>query len=525
MGANSTLVDAAFKLGASEAAVAVPNMKPLYDSNLAIAEKAFGVLTGAVDGIKKQQETIRIARDKQLKGFTSIADETYAKLYTMDEGLPEKVVTALRNEIESLQTDFEKYNTYGKNDTKENNAARTRITSELKRITNSVTGTRTAFMAISGDAKDWNRNRIDPDNIATLQSFLNIKDMDMNDNVTVEYVRGELTFTNTDTGKSFTAKEMRKAVPSVDKNIQTFSTKRVGDAQAAGKTDGYDGVKNRYSRPEVISSVKSEYMSEILTDEDFMNAATIETVGGVQAFKLALMDHEAIPIEIIKHMYYTEDGENVPLGEIFAKFDKVDDGVIDSKDVAKMNPQELILFEENHKRMISALTNIYDDAFDLQTSKSLFADYAVDAEKQAYNRFYTEESTKRETKELTASEKARKKAEALKASQYQIGGPSAKVRNPATGLLEPTGYKYDKNGNLLFDDSEFLKNIQTGIQTKDYFGNTYKPVIRNGKMVGYNIFDAIGKDKYVTFKTADQVLGFGYQAGLKVDFDPNSYKK
>ena len=139
---------------------------------------------------------------------------------------------------------------------------------------------------------------------------------------------------------------MRKAVPSVDKNIQTFSTKRVGDAQAAGKTDGYDGVKNRYSRPEVISSVKSEYMSEILTDEDFMNAATIETVGGVQAFKLALMDHEAIPIEIIKHMYYTEDGENVPLGEIFAKFDKVDDGVIDSKDVAKMNPQELILFEE-----------------------------------------------------------------------------------------------------------------------------------------------------------------------------------
>ena len=145
--------------------------------------------------------------------------------------------------------------------------------------------------------------------------------------------------------------------------------------------------------------------------------------------------------------------------------------------------------------------------------------------KQAYNRFYTEESTKRETKELTASEKARKKAEALKASQYQIGGPSAKVRNPATGLLEPTGYKYDKNGNLLFDDSEFLKNIQTGIQTKDYFGNTYKPVIRNGKMVGYNIFDAIGKDKYVTFKTADQVLGFGYQAGLKVDFDPNSYKK
>lgn len=122
--------------------------------------------------------------------------------------------------------------------------------------------------------------------------------------------------------------------------------------------------------------------------------------------------------------------------------------------------------------------------------------------------------------QLTAEEKAK-----LKASQYQIGGPSAEVRNPATGKLQPTGYKYDKNGNLLFDDSKFLKDIQTGIQTKDYFGNTYKPVVRNKKVIGYEIYDAIGKDKYITYKTVDQVLGFGYQAGLKVDFDPNSYKK
>jgi hypothetical protein len=527
MGADRTLVDAAFKLGASEAAVAVPNMKPLYDSNLAMAEKAYSTITGAVNGVKKSQETIRIARDKQLKGFTKIADQTYDKLYTMDEGLPEKVVTALRNEIESLQADFESYNTYGKNDTRENNAARTRITGELKRITNSVVKTRTAFMDISGDAKDWNRNRVDPANIATLQSFLNIKDMDLNDDITVEYIKGELTFKNAITGKSFTAKGMRDAVPSINKGIQTFSTGRLSTAQKAGKTDGYDATDNRYKRDEVISAAKSEYMSEIMTDEDFMNASTIETVDGVQPFKLALMDHEAIPVEIIRHMYYDEGGKTVPIGEIFAKWDKVVDGVVDGEDMGMMSKEELVVFEENHKRMISALTNVYDDAFDLQTSKSLFADYAVDAEKQAYDRFYTEESTKREARELTASEKAKQKADKLKASQYQIGGPSAEVRNPATGLLEPTGYKYDKNGNLLFDDSKFLKNIQTGIQTKDYFGNRYEPVLdrKTGKVKGFSIYDAIGDDKKPKYMTVEKILGFGYQAGLKVDFDPNSYKK
>jgi len=539
MAADRTLVDAAFKLGASEAAVAVPNMKPIYDSNLAMAEKAFSTITGAVNSVKKSQETIRIARDKQLKGFTKIADETYDKLYTMDEGLPEKVVTALRNEIESLQADFESYNTYGKNDTRENNAARTRITGELKRITNSVVKTRTAFMDISGDAKDWNRNRVDPANIATLQSFLNIKDMDLNDDITVEYIKGELTFINSATGKSFTAKGMREAVPTINKGIQTFSTGRLSTAQKAGKTDGYDASDNRYERPEVISAAKAEYMSEIMTDEDFMNASTIETVDGVQPFKLALMDHEAIPVEIIRHMYYDEGGKTVPIGEIFAKWDKDTDGDVDGDDMGMMSEDELVIFEENHKRMISALTNVYDDAFDLQTSKSLFADYSVDAEKQAYDRLYIEESTKRETRELTAAEKAKAKAEKLK-QENVWAGVNGRMYNPATGkdeyvgrikeggaLTEYGAYDYDTN-NALFE---------AGKPFKDMFGNVYSKFpgadqwqikkAGSGEFVKEHVVtekvqaQAFGLDRARAYKEAQE--DYKYK-DVKKAFDPNSYK-
>jgi len=110
-------------------------------------------------------------------------------------------------------------------------------------------------------------------------------------------------------------------------------------------------------------------------------------------------------------------------------------------------------------------------------------------------------------------------------AQYQIGGPSGEVVNPAKGQPMPTGYKYDKKGNILFDDSKFLKDIQTGKQTKDYFGNRYEPVMRGKKVVGYKIYDSIGKDKYITYNSVAQILGYGYQAGLKVEFDPNNYKK
>ena len=110
-------------------------------------------------------------------------------------------------------------------------------------------------------------------------------------------------------------------------------------------------------------------------------------------------------------------------------------------------------------------------------------------------------------------------------AQYQIGGPSGEVTNPAKGQPMPTGYKYDKNGNILFDDNKFLKNIQTGKETKDYFGNRYEPVKRDGKVTGYKIYDAIGNNKYITYNSVAQILGYGYQAGLQVKFDPNSYKK
>jgi hypothetical protein len=59
MGADSTLVNAAFKESQSRYAGDVIDMKPLYDSNAAINTKATNLILGAIDIYSKEQKVIK----------------------------------------------------------------------------------------------------------------------------------------------------------------------------------------------------------------------------------------------------------------------------------------------------------------------------------------------------------------------------------------------------------------------------------------------------------------------------------
>lgn len=391
MGADSTLVNVSLKEAVSRAGVDVPNLKPLYDSSTGITKAVSGVITGLIGNIKEGNKKMRIGRDKQIAAFQKIADVGFQKLYEQKEPMPEKVVNALRDRIRELKEEFELYNTYGKNDTEENNNARMKLMGELQRITNGVINTRSNFQTILGTAGNWNKERINPENISTYQSFLDIGGMDANNDISVEYIKGELTFINSATGKQFTSSEMMEGIPAMDKKMKVYGTDRFIAAQKKGATDGKNRSYGYYDNESVITSVKGGYLDEISDEEDFMNASTIELASGSGTFKNDLLDHAEISLEVVKNMYYTEGGENVPIGEIFAKWDQDGDGDVDAKDVAainKLSAGEIETFNENHKRIVSALTNRYDPAFDLETSKELFADWAVDKEKQYYDNHY-----------------------------------------------------------------------------------------------------------------------------------------
>jgi hypothetical protein len=519
MAADSTLVNAFFKESISRAKADVPNLKPIYDSNIEIMRTGQRFVTGLIDMVKKENDLLRIGRDKQLSVFKGRVNQTYEKLYSMDEPLPNKVVNALRDRIKELKQDFELVNTYGKNDTEENNDARIKLLGELKRITNSVVKTRETFMTISGDAKDWNADRINPENISTLQSFLDIENMDANDNIAVQYIDGNLTFMNLATGKQFTAPQMREAIPVVDRKIQQFGTERIGGAQTRGRNDAESGLGNHYSNQDVINQVKSEYTSEVLDEEDFMNAATVEIFRGSGTFKNDLLDHASISTELIKNMYYRENGDVIPIGEIFAKWDKDTDGDVDADDYAKIPKEEIEAFKANHKRIISALTNKFDPAFDLETSKQMWGDWATNKEKQAYNRFYIKHN------DLESSKIA---------GNYKLGSNGYLI-NPALtndkgtfGRQEYIGYKMGRNGNVLYDDTAVLNSISKKEGFVDAFQNEYKPRVIDGKFLGYEIYglkEGDTKVSYITFVSPDVAKQWAVgKTTISKDINTSNYK-
>jgi len=399
MGADSTLVQASFKEALSRAGTSVPNLKPLYDSRVDTMKQFGDIVTGLIGEVKKDNELLRIGRDKQLAGFKKIADEGFQKLYAQDEPMPNKVVNALRDRIKELQEEFETYNTYGKNDTEENNDARMRLMGELRRITGEVVDTRANFQDILGNANNWNKERINPENISTYQSFLDISGMDANDDVTVDYVNGRLTFINSATGKQFTARQIKEGIPEMDKKMKVFGQDRFTSAGRKGQLDGKNDSHNYYDNDLIMKETESVYRDEIQDEEDFMNASTIEVASGSGIFKNDLLDHTGISLELVKNMYYTEDGKTIPIGEIYAQWDQDGDNDVDAEDVAaisKLSPAEIEAFKMNHKRMVSALTDRYDPAFDLEISKQLYGEWAANKEAQYYNRFWKDNKPKPE---------------------------------------------------------------------------------------------------------------------------------
>ena len=134
--ADATLVQAAFREGQTRAGADVPNLKPLYNHQAKIGKQYRDMVTGIVDEMNLQKEQEKAAKEKRLKPFKDIADQSFQALYSQDEPMPDKVVQAVTAEVERLQEEFEKVNTEGKGDTKENERARMKITGELKRITN-----------------------------------------------------------------------------------------------------------------------------------------------------------------------------------------------------------------------------------------------------------------------------------------------------------------------------------------------------------------------------------------------------
>ena len=118
MAADSTLVSAAFREAGSRRGVI--DQSALYQQSRRMGQQALGLVVGAIKKLDDKKEKQKLGAEQQLKGFDRIANNNLRKLYAQEETLPNKIVFAIEEEVKRLQTEFEDVNTYGDNDTSEN---------------------------------------------------------------------------------------------------------------------------------------------------------------------------------------------------------------------------------------------------------------------------------------------------------------------------------------------------------------------------------------------------------------------
>jgi hypothetical protein len=465
MGADRTLVNAAFRearsrAGASGDIPGVIDRSSQYQSSIDISRQSLGLISNAMTNLKVKVEKNRIGMEKQLDIFKDAARLGLKKLYALKEPMREEVIFAVEEKVKSLQAEYEKYNTYGKKDTSENEKARIKLEASLQRVINEAINVRGDFMKVGNNVDNWNTAGVTQPNIAPMTQVMNfVSGKGEHGGTTVDFSDdGRLTFT-TDDGQdgfiSMNSGDMLGWVPAIDTGFDTnVHNPTLKNTIDQAKKD--DGVSNFNS-----DGVKAKYSRVITSKEDWNNVYS-RVIGetGDLSFKDSLLDDPNIPLSVIENMFYKDDEtktmhpEYEDLYNYFKKLDEegVTDGEFTSADAEGLEGDKLTEFEQNVLAMQDALTNVENPAFVLSTSVDLFADYNTKINEHEYNKIIDKNIQDKKT----AQQKAFDKAEKERLANLPPQTPSTYKNKKVEDMVHP--WKDQPKFSMWSDDIIKLQN-------------------------------------------------------------------
>ena len=491
MAADRTLVNAAFKEATSRAGVDVPNLKPLYDSNTENMKSYLGIVTGAIDAFKKDEEALKIGKDGQLKGFKNIVRKGYESL-AAGETMPQKVLNALDEKIRGLQAEFEVVNTYGKGDNAENERARININARLQKVINQAVKNREIFTSIGQSIDNWNHGEIDEDIIAPQQKMMDLANVDLDDDTKIYFdendklvysTKNYYSDANSSWGDevSYTLEQMAENIGQKNLAADAEIVKQAKKARATG----FDHGKNPDQTYAFDFDLeKRDFLAGIKTEEDFKNIARRPIDGLTDlSFRDGLVDNLEISFDILDNMFYDDSGTKMNIGEAFKDLDLSGDGKISKDDFTQetiesknLSGEALEMFKTNKREFLNALTDINHPAFNFDRSKSLIGDYFAGIKEQDYKQAFKQEKTKLPLKEGEAWEGSYKSlftGYGNRSLNYDVGiemlGSLRKAKaGKATyfGLYGKT-YSYDPKRNKWYGDGPELIREGGGVTTTE----------------------------------------------------------
>ena len=424
MGADRTLVDAAFKVASTRASGDVLDMKPLYGASGSLSNNLFKVFNTSMQQFKAKKEVNRTGVRKQLEGFQADAEKLVSGMYAQDEPLHDAFIAAFRNKIIQLQDDFEDVNTYGKGDNEENKYARAKIMGELKRVENEANNFRNGTEAFFKSLIDVDPDTLSGRNIAAHRQaldFTNYDDLVKAGKIKIGYGKNGIEIYskdyNTKTSGGFgaltpgadgsfartiesTGEQVTVTLDSLQYNFKPTDKAHHAEIFA----DMNNAVKNAQVealKPNAKNNYNEDEYDEIFTRHvntktKFRNAVSskIEGIHEIKSsFKVSLENNLNIPIGVLSNMFLdaNDDGvDDMPtiLKELNIAGEKNEKGgyIIDAEDIAK--GQGNAAFEQNLEALIDALTNVDNPAFDIELSSRMLGNYFGEINKNRYDQAF-----------------------------------------------------------------------------------------------------------------------------------------
>lgn len=371
--ADPTLVRASLAEATARAGADVPNYKNLYASTTNISQGYLKQITDIMSLYKEKKNKERVAMNKQLEPFKKIADETLVSLFSLKEAFPEKIIDAYEARIQELQDEFELVNTLGDGDTTENRRARMKLMGELQKISNQTKELRETTMNLSDRVANnfLNTDASQMEILDDAKKILDFKNLGTS-NVGVTYGKDGVIF-NVD-GREYTMNQLNEAFPAIDETVDagylslTDATAKQAQFDATGENAQYNYKKDEQ---------RGYFIGKIKTKDDFQQWLRRLDGTDVPSFKEALLDDVSIPVSILSSMFIDDEDTRLEIGEMLIAMDINGDGIITEEDGSSLTGVDMEMFETNMDALVNMITNVNNEAFDLQASTSLLADYYI----------------------------------------------------------------------------------------------------------------------------------------------------
>ena len=392
MGADSIIVNAAFKEAISKAGAAVPDMSNVIKGQVEVSKTYLGGIVDVFADIKKNREEIEAAQNVQLQAFKDQARKATSHILEHELSQPMKVHDAIYDKFKALEEEFKLYNTTGDDDNESNEKMRAHLYAQLGMISNQAVksrgtiaqkGTMADDIVASGSAQDLAVGRA-------------IMGVDGNyDNIELSFdEKGQLVYhvllDGMDKPVSWTIDEFNEKIVIHKKENDVFE-------RTVANTFFKAGQDGETFTDESLVIVKDNYINEIIkNNRDFTDAAFSKSLGR-KSWVNSLYDLNEDTINIatkaIEYLFTQDMMDKITLVDVDEKdgitmfdMDRDGDNKITKDDMKNLSPEAQARWQANIESIIGALTKTDHPAFNLQRSSEMVGQYYMDGLDKEYQR-------------------------------------------------------------------------------------------------------------------------------------------